>query len=286
MFSVDVAVDKYIVATSPTEEIRKKCALTVRIGVSFGAILTFVSYLVFMGNPSIASGWNIFFLAVLIFTIPLLGIAPMLGKIEGEDYIPKTDVSVDFRNEIKTKPIILMCLFMFLSNGGWWWDWVLESWIYSTYGSSGTTLMTSVLTLTVFIIIIGAIIGYKIHDRTVSNNYREKILAFIMVIAGTLYGIGIFLDLLTFLILVLIVNFFAGMFEIFLFSMMIDLSKKKASIFQFISVFSIIARIIFVPLGLYLYVYIPAQVIILIGCSMYIISALPMLLIPRYRNKK
>jgi hypothetical protein len=206
--------------------------------------------------------------------------------MEGESFIPESNVSLDFKKEIRTKPIILMCIFIALANGMFWWDWVLEPWIFSMYGPSGASLMTNVLMFTIVVSIIGAIVAYKVHNKVVEKGNREKVLAIIMIIAGTLYGIGIFLDLLSFLILVLIVNLFAGMYEILIFSLMMKLSKEKASLFQFMAVFRIIARITFVPLGLYLYAFIPAQVVILIGCSMLILSAVPMLLIPRYKNKE
>jgi MFS family permease len=265
---VDVSIDKYIVAISPNEKIKNNNVIWTQIGAALGGIFASGLYL-------ISSNWNQFFIGCIILTIPLIFIVLLLKRLGTETQKSKEAITRDITKELKSKPILLMSIFLLLFTGDRLFDWVLEPWIDVKYGSAGVSLFSIFIMLWIFLQIIGFILGRYFSDRY----SKKQIIAYLMVVEGIIYLIAPFMDIILLLVLFSISQLLAGIITVILLSLMIDLSKEKVILFQFMSTFVIIARVVFTPVGLLLYGFLPAEVIIAAAGICYAVSAIPLYMI-------
>lgn len=264
---VDVSIDKYIVAISPTEKIKDNNIVFINIGAKMGAIFGSGLYLIFIWDTTSLNAWNQFFIFSILFTIPLIPIILLLKKIDEEPSVENHFKKVNRRN------IILLIIFLVLFSVSYLYDWVLEPWIFTHFGPSGVSLFSIFLIFWILLQILGYFIA-RIFSNRVS---KRTIIGTFMPFIGILFIIAPFLDLFTLLILITITQFFSGWVAVNWLSLSVSISKKKASIFQLMSVSIVISRVIFTPLGLYLSIFIPSEFIIVIAGICFMLSALPIL---------
>ena len=261
---VDSAIDKYIITTSPDKKTENKSILVFQIGAVVGSIITSALFI-------IIGSWMLLFISNILISLPLIFIIFRLQEPTGEFSISKTSLREDLSKALQSKPLLIMCVFLFLYSASYLFDWVLEPWIDATY-SGGANLYFLFIIIWIFLNIFGLYLGPKL-----SAKYSEvKISLVLMIICGVIYIIAPFLDLLIMLILFSIVQVFAGIITMCIISVIMGISEKKVVLYQVMSSIFIISRIIYTPLGLFLYTFLDGNVIIAITGAMFIISAIPL----------
>ena len=129
--------------------------------------------------------------------------------------------------------------------------------------------------------ILGYILGRALQEKI---SYKSGIIL-PMIIIGTFFIIGPYLDLVIFLLLMTIGQLLAGIVSVNVMSFVVDLSKKKAVLFQFMYSFIIIMKIIFTPLGLMLYTVLPGETIITIAGCLFVACVVPIYFI-KFEKKR
>ncbi|MBY9007949.1 MAG: hypothetical protein KGD63_14500 [Candidatus Lokiarchaeota archaeon] len=253
---LDVIVDKTLVENSDSEKSKNKNAASLQFGAALGSLIPPFFYLI---TPS----WSIYFSGVFIITIPLIFIV----------FFMNTSVEIQNKEEIKTinsnkiigKKLKLMCLFTFLIYADKLYEIPLEPWITNIVD-------ISIFSIFLIILIIINTLGILIAG-IVSHKYdKKKILMICCLGTGILMMIISFSNIYVIFILFSIIQVFAGFMLINLISLMIDTSKKQVLYYQIIAFFSILAKLIFVPLGDYLSLFIPVETIMFISGIPFVIS--------------
>ena len=181
---------------------------------------------------------------------------------------------VDFKC-VPKKSLFLICIFSFLIYADKLYEFPLEPWILNKYGEKMFLLFSLILIILILLNAFGVILaGFISHKFD-----RKKVLIISILVSGTLVIFAPFLDLIGFIICFAIIQIFAGFILINMTSYMIDLSKKSVILFQVMISFTILARVIFVPVGTYLSIFIATELIILIAGLLILLSVIPILFI-------
>ncbi|MHA1293198.1 MAG: hypothetical protein ACTSQJ_11060 [Promethearchaeota archaeon] len=262
-----VAIDKIIVEQSPNDKIRNHNALYTQLGALFGAIIpNLIFFLIYSDIYSIYF-WNLFFFIGIICITPLI-LFPFILKDFNNNYKPVEKIVED---KVMTKYLILMCIFLFLLYADRLYEYPLEPWILNKYGEEKFSLFSFILIFLILLNAFGVILA-----GFISNKFnKKKILIFSSLMCGSLMIIAPFFDLIIFLILIGIIQIFAGFILINMISMMIDLSNKKVFIYQIMASFIILAQVVYIPLGTYLSIFIATEFIIILAGVLIIVSIIP-----------
>ena len=256
---LDVAVDKLLVEKSNTEELKNRKVLFTQIGAVIGAS---IPPLIFLIAPS----WDSYFLILIILLTPLLffvfnGDNASTLKQDNEKKT-KEKLPISLRN------LCLMCLFIFLIYGDQLYDWTFEPWIVNIIGEDLFSIIVLILTIiNAFGIIIAGVISHRYDKR--------KLLIFFSLCMGLIVMIASFCDIYIFFILFIIIQILAGFLFVNLISLMIDISKKQVLYFQSMAIFVVIAKLIFVSSGTFIFDFIDIRWIIFISGVIAIISIIP-----------
>ncbi|MBY8983389.1 MAG: MFS transporter [Candidatus Lokiarchaeota archaeon] len=256
---LDVAVDKLLVEKSNTEELKNRKVLFTQIGAVIGAS---IPPLIFLIAPS----WDSYFLILIILLTPLLffvfnGDNASTLKQDNEKKT-KEKLPISLRN------LCLMCLFIFLIYGDQLYDWTFEPWIVNIIGEDLFSIIVLILTIiNAFGIIIAGVISHRYDKR--------KLLIFFSLCMGLIVMIASFCDIYIFFILFIIIQILAGFLFVNLISLMIDISKKQVLYFQSMAIFVVIAKLIFVSSGTFIFDFIDIRWIIFISGVLAIISIIP-----------
>lgn len=275
---LDVAIDKIIVEFSPDEKTRDRNALYPQLGGILGAIIpNMIFYLIFADLYSIPT-WNLFFLIGVIITIPLIIIVfllkPSIDTIKSAENITK--------NEVNMKLIGLMCIIVFLFYSERIYEYPMEPWILNKYGEQYFSLFILILIIIILLNAAGLILA-----GLISNKFnRIRILTISSLSYGILLIVAPFMDMITFFVLFGIMQIFSGFLLINIISLMIEFSKKRVIYFQVMSVFAILAMIIFIPLGTYLSSFMATEIIIVTAGIMKILIIFPILLMRNIYRKQ
>jgi MFS family permease len=278
MALIDSAIDKYIVAVSPNDKIKTNNVVVAKIGGSLGSIVAVLFYMILMYNVILLESWNQFFLVCIIAILPLVIIAFFLKKLESSE-TRRIEGIKELLPELRSRPVLLICVFFLFYSGNFLYDWVMEPWIVNTYGSGGFSLFNLFVMLWIAIYIIGFIVARMLIGKI----SQKSAIIYPMIVIGIFFIIGPYLDLITFLIMMTLGQFLAGIVAVNVMALLIDISQKKVVVFQFMFAFVIVAKIFYIPLGLWLYVYLPGELIITIAGCFYIICIFPLYFV---ENKK
>ena len=265
---VDVTIDKIIVEQRENEEIKDKNALFIQLGAVIGAVLPNIFYFIFMSDKTSQDQWSLFFILGIITIVPLLPII-FLMKDEVRD-----DNEIGLKSimniQISIKAIVLMCIFLFFAYSENLYNWLLEPWALNRLGSA-SDLFSIFMIIFIMLNAIGLIIAGKI-----SHKYdRKLILISSTVLYGIILAISPFMNIFIFFILVSITQIISGFFLINMITIMIDISEKRVLIFQVMASFTILAKVLFIPLGTALSSIIATEIIIMIAGILTAISAVP-----------
>jgi len=274
---IDVTIDKIIVEQRKNEKLKDKNALFMQLGVVIGAILPNIFYFVLMSDKTSPGQWNLFFIIGIITIVPLLPIVFSLknGVRVDNELTPK---SIEDR-QISIKAIALMCIFLFFAYSENLYNWLLEPWALDRLGSA-----SDLFSIFMIIFIIFSAIGLIIAGK-ISHKYdRKMVLISSTVLYGIILAIAPFMNIYIFFLLVSITQIISGFFLINMISIMINLSEKQVLIFQVMASFTILAKVIFIPLGTALSANIATEIIIMIAGILITISAVPVYFIEHEKS--
>jgi MFS family permease len=265
---VDVTIDKIIVEQREGEKVKDKNALYIQLGAVIGAILPNIFYFVLISDKTSPGQWNLFFIAGIIAIIPLLPIVFLLkNNVRDDNEI--TPKSIEER-QISIQAIVLMCIFLFFAYSENLFNWLLEPWALDRLGPA-----SDLFSIFMIIFILFNAIGL-IFASIISHKYERKMLLISStVFYGLILAIAPFMNIYIFFILVSITQIISGLLLINMITIMIDLSEKHVLVFQVMASFTILARVIFIPLGTALSASIATEIIIMIAGILTAISAVP-----------
>ena len=256
---LDVAVDKLLVEKSNTEELKNRKVLFTQIGAVIGAS---IPPLIFLIAPS----WDSYFLILIILLTPLLFF--VFNGDNASTLKQDNEKKTKEKLQISLRNLCLMCLFIFLIYGDQLYDWTFEPWIVNIIGEDLFSIIVLILTIiNAFGIIIAGVISHRYDKR--------KLLIFFSLCMGLIVMIASFCDIYIFFILFIIIQILAGFLFVNLISLMIDISKKQVLYFQSMAIFVVIAKLIFVSSGTFIFDFIDIRWIIFISGVLAIISIIP-----------
>jgi len=268
-----VCIDKIIIEISENEKIKNKNILFIQLGMLSGSIAPNALFILLYSDMYSLNFWNLFFFVGILSTIPLLFLIFLLKfNIKSDAFIEVAETQT-----VSKKFLLLMILYSFLIYADKLYEYPLEPWILNKYGEGIFVLFAFYLIILILINAFSVLLA-----GLISHRYdKQKILIISTLISGFLIIIAPFVGIIGFIICFAIIQIFAGFILINMTSLMIDMSKKNVMVFQIIISFTILARVIFVPLGTYLSIFIMTELILVISGILIMISAIPLFFIQK-----
>jgi len=276
---LDVLVDKQLIEKSEDidESLRAKRKNiyigATQLGALIATIILSLSYFIMFSDLQSLPTWNAFFILGVILVIPL----PLLLSMVDGGVIPQSDIQNNkpVMEEINRRNVFLLCIFGFLWGSSNIFQYPFEPWIVEVYGEASFSLYSLIMTFIVLIYAISVIVAIKM-----SNLDQKKTVVIGMILAGILYVIAPFSGYYGLIICMAIIQVIAGFVLINYIAILIKISNKRVAIYQLVAVFTIVARVILVPLGTYLYgIGISGGQLLTVAGVMFICSAVPMFFI-------
>lgn len=273
----DIVIDKMIVDYSPDEKTKDRNARYIFLGSMSGAIFpTIISFLIFTDIYSIPT-WHLFFLILSFAIIPMIFMNNLL-KVPFDSDKKEVD-TID--SDIDKKSIMLLCICAFFAYGEKIYDYPLEPWLVNRWGEQYFSLLLLILMIMILLNALGLLIA-----SIISNRYnRKKILEISFFLYGSLMVIAPFTDKITFFIIFGIMQIFSGFLVVNLFSLMVKHSHKKVWLFQLLTSFILLARVLLVPLGTYLSAFVPTELIIATAGVLVLLAIIPTIFI-KYKKEQ
>jgi len=278
---LDVLVDKLLLEKSEDikldENLRAKrknvYVGATQMGSLIATIVLSLSYFVMFSDLQSIPTWNTFFTLTVILVIPLPLLLSMVdGGASNQPSLPSNKTNL---SDIDRHDVFLLCIFGFLWGSSSIFQYPFEPWIVDVYGEASFSLYSLIMTFIVLIYAISVIIAMKMTQLD-----RKKTVVIGMILEGVLYIIAPFSGYFGLIICMTLAQVVTGFVLINYIAILINVSKKRVAIYQLVATFSIIARVILVPLGTYLYgIGISGGQLLAFAGVMFIISAVPMFLI-------
>ncbi|MFX1313271.1 MAG: hypothetical protein ACFFHD_11755 [Promethearchaeota archaeon] len=258
-----VGVNKIMISQSPDINSKNRSALLIQIGSISGSLLPIF---IFLMSVDSSSNWNIFFMMGVILIIPLILSIFFLKDKPSENYHAKD--SKPTKNSINKKPIILISLFLFLAYSDRLFSYSIKPWI-------STQTSTAFFSILWFFLILIYTLGNVIGGIFLKKSSCKKTLLITTLIIGIILFLVPFTNFLFFLVIYGAYFFISGLFLIKLIPFKMEFAQNKVFYYQLMTMFSILASIIFIPMGTYLYTYIETEIIIMISGILIILSLIP-----------
>ncbi|MFX1236111.1 MAG: hypothetical protein ACFFAS_20130 [Promethearchaeota archaeon] len=269
---MDVFIDKFIVERSPNDSTRKQNAFYIQIGTLMGTIIPHIYF--FLIQPDDLSSWNIIF---FIGTISLAcTVLPLLLLKDSEPLTEDiTKKSSDESKIIRPKLVLFMSTFLFLTYSVNLYEWVIEPWAIiklAEVSNNPKTIFPIVMILFTILDAISLLMAGKY-----SKKLDKTLLLFVsVVISGVMTTIAPLLEIVSFFLLIGIVQISSGFFLINMIALVMEISKGKIIFFQVMMSSTILAKVVLAPLGLFLFDIIPGEVIISIAGMIQLVSLIPL----------
>lgn len=257
-----VGVNKIMISRSPDIDSKNRNALLIQIGSILGNLTPIFFFLISVDS---SSNWGIFFLMGIIFTTPLL-LFGFFFKKPPENY--RTIEEKQTKSSINKKPIILISLFLFLAYSDRLFSYSIKPWISI---QTSTTFFSILWFILILIYTSGNIIGGTFLKKLSC----KKTLIITTLIIGIILFLVPFSNFSLFLVIYGAYFFVSGLFLIKLIPYKMELAQNRVFYYQLMTMFSILASIIFIPMGTYLYKYIETEIIIMISGILIILSIIP-----------
>jgi len=258
-----VGVNKIMISRSTDINSKNKSALFIQIGSISGSLFPIFIFLISVDS---SNNWSIFFLMGIIFTTPLLLFIFLLKEKSQNSYDVMEEEPT--KCSINKKPIILISLFLFLAYSDKLFSYSIKPWISTQTNSTFFSILWFILILIyTFGNIIGGIFLKKLNCK--------KTLLITTLIIGIILFLVPFTNFSFFLVIYGAYFFISGLFLIKLIPYKMELAQNRVFYYQLMTMFSILASIIFIPMGTYLYKYIETEIIIMISGILIITSIIP-----------
>ncbi|MFX1315695.1 MAG: hypothetical protein ACFE9T_07515 [Promethearchaeota archaeon] len=263
---ITVGINKIMILHSPDKHAKNKNALIIMLGAISGSLIPTI---IFLFNVNSSANWNQFFIFGVLISTPII-IFSFLLKDEHSNY----EYNGGNNQEVKIikKPIILMCIFLFLTFSDRLFSFSIKPYISIKSSPTFFSILWFILTL---IYALGNVCG-KLILKIVK---RKQLLIISVILIGILLDFIPFVSFFLFLILYGFYFFLSGIFLISLLSIMIEISQNRVFYYQIMALFSVAANVIFTPLGTFLYKYVKTELIIMIAGILILISVIPIYLV-------
>ncbi len=275
-----VSADKALIIKSNSDKAKAKSATIVQLGSVTGAIIPNILFFVlYSDNLYSLKFWNVFFLAGILVSIPMIAIVFLF-----KEALPETNV-IEFNGSEKKKSkknVALMCVVGFFVYSDRLYEYLIEPWIVNKYGEQAFALYSFAL---IFLIGINAI-GIVLAGILSPKFDKKKLLIVFTALFGLVTMLLPFVSLTMFLVLTAINQIFAGFLLVNLISCIMEASDKKAFKYHIISIFVVLTQIIFVPLGIYLSTMISTEMIILLVGVLTTSSIIPLFFVNFQKESK
>lgn len=257
-----VGVNKIMISNSLDMKSKNTNALLIQFGSITGSLF---SIFIFLISVSSLSNWANFFILGILSTTPLL-LFTILLKDKREDY-PSNQEKRN-KNSINKKPVILFALFLFLAFSDKLFSYSINPWI-------SVQTSTAFFSMLWFVLILIYTFGNIIGGRFFKNNDCRLILLITTLIIGLILFTVPFLSFSIFLIFYGLYFFFSGVSLIKIISYKMELAQNRVFNYQMMTMFSIMATIVFTPLGTFLYKFVETDIIISISGILIVLSVIP-----------
>jgi len=276
---IKAGMSKLMLETSEQKAIKKNIILISNVSASFGSIVPIILFNVIINDINSISLWIMFFNLCWIMACPILITVFLI-----QDRILITDIKSDHiilePADLKIKKGKQFKLFLiFLTNFLIWGDKLLEfpfiSWILTKFGESGF-FNYSYLFFVFTYLYMG---GWFVSRRLMNQDKSRKYFSISIVSYAILLFFIIFSDLSAFLLITAVNKIVSGIMMSQLTERNVNFSKKSknnALSYEFIRSSSLLASFIFVPLGTFLSLYVPCELLIIVVVLMALLSLTPM----------
>jgi len=259
---ITVGINKIMIVYSSDNETRNKNALLIQLGSILGSLSPIFIFLVVV-NSSL--NWDPFFLMGIIFSIPILLFGFILKDNNSDS---RNIIKKDDKLRFEKKSIILMSFFLFFAFSDKMFSYSIKPWI----SIKTNTIIFSILWF-IFILLytLGNILG---------GIFLKKIdCKFILIISTLILGLELviapFINFFYFLISFGFYHLISGLFLVKLIPLMMEISQNKVFYYQLMATFTILANVIFTPIGTYLYSIISTELIIMLAGIIILASIIP-----------
>ena len=279
---IKAGMSKLMLETSEQKDIRKNIILISNVSASFGSIVPIILFNVLINDINSISLWTLFFNLCWIMSCPILITVFLIqDKLLIAD-IKSANIILGPADIKKKRGNSFELLLIFLTNFFIWGDKLLEfpfiSWILTKFGESGF-FNYSYLFFVFTYLYMG---GWFISRRLINQDKSRKYFSISIVFYASLLFFIIFSDLSTFLLITAANKIVSGIMMSQLTERNVNISKESkntALSYEFIRSSSLLASFIFVPLGTFLSLYIPCELLIIIVVLMSLLSIIPMFLL-------
>jgi MFS family permease len=257
---IDVIIKKVLIKKSDTEKQKNRNVLYLQAGSLTGAFLPPILRLTLP--------WELFFIASFMVVIPLVVV---LGFMGAPEYPPDTRKlsKESLVAEFSLKNIGLVCIFTFLIYADQLYQYPLEPYLVSLIGE---TMFSIVFMVFLLINTLGIVLAGLISHRW----DKKKILFYTTAIAGVSLLLTPFIPRLIFVGIYAVLMIIGGFMLVNLFSLLIDASQERITIYQTIAMFNVLAKVILVPLGTGLSAFISTEWIIFLAGVLSLLSLIPL----------
>jgi len=276
---IKAGMSKLMLETSEQKAIKKNIILISNVSASFGSIVPIILFNVIINDINSISLWILFFNLCWIMACPILITVFLI-----QDRILITDLKSEYiilePVDLKIKKGKQFKLFLiFLTNFLIWGDKLLEfpfiSWILTKFGESGFFNYSYLFFVFTYLYMGGWFVSRRLMNQ---DKYRKYFSISVVSYAILLFFI-IFSDLSAFLLITAANKIVSGIMMSQLTERNVNFSRKSknnALSYELIRSSSLLASFIFVPLGIFLSLYVPCELLIIVVVLMALLSLTPM----------
>ena len=283
LFSVSiirtVMINLFLNIIKESNSIKKKLIFLVRIANIIGILGISIFFQFIVSNISSLEQWNLFFVIGWIFSFSFIFIIILLNsKIQllyhdsNENQLINQKKDCINNNKAFSMMFILYIVF-FLGSSDYLFAFLFSSWIFNKFGEFSWRLYNSLYFIFIISEFLGSWIAYNLNDKL----DKRKL---IFVGFSSYIFIMISLTVSNFLLLIILNSFLFLIGSICTFtytSFVSDISKNekyKTFKYQLLHTYQSLARIVFIPLGFFLYFFITVENIITVSTFLFGISAI------------
>lgn len=279
---IKAGMSKLMLETSQKRNVKKNIILIFNISTSFGSIVPIIIFNTLVINIYSIDLWTLFFNVCWMMSCPILFIVFLLKDHSTYSDIRQNNEFLEpvIRNNIPSNRIGLILIF--LTNFLIWGDKLLEfpltTWILTKFGEDGFLNYSYFFFVFVYLNMGGWLISRRLINQKKSKSY----FSISIVIYGSILFLVINTDLIQFLLLMSANQIISGIMMSQLAERNIDiskLSKNSALSYELIRGSSLLAGLIFVPLGTLLSSFISIDLLITIVVLMSLLSLTPFILL-------
>jgi len=258
-----VGINKIMISHSPDVKTKNKNALLIQFGSIIGSMLPI---LIFLFTASSTSNWSNFFIIGIFFSTPLMFFIFLLRDNTNKNHKIQENSS---KNPINKKHVLLMSLFLFLAFSDRLFSYSIKPWI----SDQTTTAFFSILW---FVLILIYAFGNLIGGLYFKNTDCKMTLLITTTIIGVILFLVPFTNFTHFMFIYGAYFFISGLFLIKLIPFKMELAQNRVLYYQLMTTFSILASIIFTPIGTFLYEYVETEIVIMISGFLIVLSIIPL----------